>query len=848
MSALTPLPIPVSVVWTVVASGQPNTVTPADPVEVAVAQVHLGLRGETGLRGVEGVGLKGDKGDKGDTGDVTPEAEKARDEAQTARSAAADSADIAANQAAFATTSKTQAEAARDAAFVNANVYASTAAGLAAVADGMQFQVVSADGLSIQRWRRDAGPVAVVVARYPSATASMALKIQAEEAAALAARAATVRHAMHGQRPTGSKISWRVHPREKTPPAHWTWANHSVGRRFAWGADGNLYEVPSGVLRHTYESRFLGGQGRYLGAWLNEPYSQNKCSAAAFSGGVAGSPGTLPTGVSEVSGSAGLTRTVSVGSEAGVNYLQLRYAGTASAGSFDLDLGVAISSYLNASDAGVAVAAGQAWTFSAYAKTVGASVGLVSLFPYVKQDGSAVSTGSHTIPLQDVYHPWFSVRILTAGAADVRGGIRVVVTSGSDIDFSVRIILPQLEPRSGMTSPVPVVDGQRYTEIVSLPRNSAAFIDRWGSSKSATLFTEFIRPYWDFGTGRIAWITDTSSGGRLSVGEAADNNLGTPGVQWTGSASVTIGALGLYFDLPGSITRMAASASATDLIGCRDNYEPRTAAGTVFNGYQPGGLSIGDAGSPRSTIFREVAAWDFAMPADGLRALTENFENANYVDAFQRQNSVAGALGTTEAGSLPWLSYGFNPVYSEAGRPAKVSGGELSVGFNDPAGGEVVIATYSRLALPSFVRRMGAAVIWRDRPDQTVEIASITLISTADARERIAAITGSESGPGSVHNVWLINAADVGTYKFGTTETDQGFGFTKRAYGVPQWIGHTFWGGRTFISLPDGQFVEPAESAEMWALRGRYCTWEHYRHGIAGAISNEVQILAVCAD
>jgi hypothetical protein len=55
------------------------------------------------------------------------------------------------------------AEAARDAATVNASVYASVAAGLAAVVDGVQFQVVAADGLSIQRYRRDAGPVAVAM-------------------------------------------------------------------------------------------------------------------------------------------------------------------------------------------------------------------------------------------------------------------------------------------------------------------------------------------------------------------------------------------------------------------------------------------------------------------------------------------------------------------------------------------------------------------------------------------------------------------------------------------------------------------------------------------------------------
>lgn len=60
-----------------------------------------------------------------------------------------------------------RAEVARDAAFVNADVYADTTAGLAGTAEGEQFQVV--DGDEIIRYRHDAGPVAVEVARYPSA-------------------------------------------------------------------------------------------------------------------------------------------------------------------------------------------------------------------------------------------------------------------------------------------------------------------------------------------------------------------------------------------------------------------------------------------------------------------------------------------------------------------------------------------------------------------------------------------------------------------------------------------------------------------------------------------------------
>lgn len=55
---------------------------------------------------------------------------------------------------------------ARDAAFVNADVYPDTTTGLANTVVTDQFQVVSGD--EIVRYRHDAGPVAVEVARYPA--------------------------------------------------------------------------------------------------------------------------------------------------------------------------------------------------------------------------------------------------------------------------------------------------------------------------------------------------------------------------------------------------------------------------------------------------------------------------------------------------------------------------------------------------------------------------------------------------------------------------------------------------------------------------------------------------------
>lgn len=76
-------------------------------------------------------------------------------------------ANTATNQATAATIARTGAESARDAAFGNANVYASTAAGIAATTNGQQFQVVV--GVDIIRYQNTAG-VAVEVARYPSSS------------------------------------------------------------------------------------------------------------------------------------------------------------------------------------------------------------------------------------------------------------------------------------------------------------------------------------------------------------------------------------------------------------------------------------------------------------------------------------------------------------------------------------------------------------------------------------------------------------------------------------------------------------------------------------------------------
>ncbi|WP_237673837.1 hypothetical protein [Vreelandella profundi] len=98
------------------------------------------------------------KAGTGDAGVIVP----------VVQQAAQDVVDGVDGQVAVAQSAADQAETARNAAFVNADVYPDTSAGRAAVADGEQFQVVVGD--EIVRYRRDSAGSQTEVARYPSSS------------------------------------------------------------------------------------------------------------------------------------------------------------------------------------------------------------------------------------------------------------------------------------------------------------------------------------------------------------------------------------------------------------------------------------------------------------------------------------------------------------------------------------------------------------------------------------------------------------------------------------------------------------------------------------------------------
>nr|WP_315471769.1 SGNH/GDSL hydrolase family protein [uncultured Rhodoferax sp.] len=89
-------------------------------------------------------------------------------EALASSNSASTNAAISVGAAATATTAKTQAEAARDAAIIGSGVYATEAAGRAAVSDGQAFKVQGSGAVAAYEYRRTNSTTSVLIASYPS--------------------------------------------------------------------------------------------------------------------------------------------------------------------------------------------------------------------------------------------------------------------------------------------------------------------------------------------------------------------------------------------------------------------------------------------------------------------------------------------------------------------------------------------------------------------------------------------------------------------------------------------------------------------------------------------------------
>lgn len=159
-----------------------------------------------------------------------------------------------------------------------------------------------------------------------------------------------------------------------------------------------------------------------------------------------GTPGALPTYWAEVL--AGLTReVVAIGSENGLNYIDIRLHGTAtSTATMRIAFGIETS---------IVAAVGEVWTQSVYAKLVSASQPPINyriLMIERNAAGSFLGGGDQAVTPTSTLTRYSLTRTLNQPTTGrLQPTFAMDVTNGQSYDFTIRFGLPQLEKKSART-------------------------------------------------------------------------------------------------------------------------------------------------------------------------------------------------------------------------------------------------------------------------------------------------------------------------------------------------------------------------------------------------------------
>jgi hypothetical protein len=199
-------------------------------------------------------------------------------------------------------------------------------------------------------------------------------------------------------------------------------------------------------------------------------------------GAVAGTPGTLPTNY-VVASLAGLTQTiVGTGNEGGLQYIDLRFNGTANA----TELAIRFEAPNQ-----IAASASQSWTPSIYAKIISAPTPPSAYnILTVERNSSGVAVAFPSL----AYVPTSTLRRFSqtfttaATTAFVQPGFSFTLTNGATYDFTIRIAAPQMELGAYATTFIPTTTAAvTRLEDIAAKSGIASLI----GTTQGTLFAEF---------------------------------------------------------------------------------------------------------------------------------------------------------------------------------------------------------------------------------------------------------------------------------------------------------------------------------------------------------------------
>lgn len=268
--------------------------------------------------------------------------------------------------------------------------------------------------------------------------------------------------------------------------------------------------------------------------------------------GVLGSGGSLPTNWAHAGGStAGLTPSVvATGSEYGMNYVDVRYAGTSSATSFALTF---------ESSTGIAAAAAQVWAGSALARLVGGSASNVTGY-YLQIDGIGGSAGTglgSSSALTSAATKLTATHTLGTGATNVRPTIVFALNNGAAVDFTVRIYYGNIKQGADIGDP-PILQ----TNNAAATRNADVIVEPVNIpvGQSFTVTARFIAPNLNPGSFPTVFeLRDAANQNNLTVHfDGQTNNLYAVATSGGSVANYAGGAFGTT-RAPGTVIGLAVT-------------------------------------------------------------------------------------------------------------------------------------------------------------------------------------------------------------------------------------------------------------------------------------------------
>ena len=216
---------------------------------------------------------------------------------------------------------------------------------------------------------------------------------------------------------------------------------------------------------------------------LLEPQRTNLIANSTMVGAAAGSPGTAPT-TWTFNGGGGLTRTISIGIENGLQYIDFRFQG------------VATQTFLTIlpSNASYASSTGQVYTFTGYVKLVAGSIPNLRLVQLDNASNSYITTINPTATLLRYTQ---TTPALPVGNTNIRPYFDTAsLAIGATYDFTIRIAAPQMELGAYATTFIPtttaavtrLADAASKTGVSSLigQTEGTLFLDFEGGANDST--------------------------------------------------------------------------------------------------------------------------------------------------------------------------------------------------------------------------------------------------------------------------------------------------------------------------------------------------------------------------